>query len=349
MTTSDIRVQRQGRTSACLAALLLLFCHATADGQWVQQTIASKADFRGLCAVSANLAWVSGTKGTYGRTTDGGKTWSVATVPDAAKLDFRDVEAFNDRTAYLLSAGPGEASRIYKTTDGGMTWLLQFKNPDPNGFFDALAFWDDKNGVALGDPVKGHFQLLLTDDGGTHWKRLSDNNLPPALPNESAFAASGTCLIARGKNDLWFGTGGANVARLFHSPDRGQTWAVINTPILAGTASAGIFSIAFHDQNRGMIVGGDYSKPNNSIATAAVTADGGKTWTLLNRAFGYRSGVAWAKDRWTVVGTSGSDVSQDNGATWKVLDHKNYNSVSFTSAGEGWAAGPRGRIAKFTK
>jgi photosystem II stability/assembly factor-like uncharacterized protein len=330
-----------------LAAVHFGLCAAAAQAQWQQQTIRSHADFRGLCAVSAKVAWVSGTNGTYGRTTDGGRTWSVGTVPGAAQLDFRDVEAFGEATAYLLSAGPGEASRIYKTADGGNTWVLQFKNPDPEAFFDAMAFWDDKNGVALSDPVKGQFQLIVTDNGGTNWKRLAGTNLPPALPNEGAFAASGTCLVTHGQKDLWFGTGGAKTARVFHSPDRGQTWTVSQTPIVAGTDSAGIFAIAFRDRNHGMIVGGDYRKPNDIGATAALTTDGGKTWTLLDRPFSFRSGVAWANDRWVAVGTSGSNFSQDNGTTWKALDHENYNSVGFTATGEGWAVGPKARIAKF--
>jgi photosystem II stability/assembly factor-like uncharacterized protein len=330
-----------------LAVVLLGFCQSVTYAQWQQQTIGSDADFRGLCAVSANVAWVSGTKGTYARTTDGGKNWSVGTVPGAEKLDFRDVEAFGEATACLLSIGPGEDSRIYKTADSGKTWALQFKNPDPEAFFDALAFWDDKNGVALSDPVKGHFQLIVTDDGGANWKPLKPLNLPPALPNEGAFAASGTCLVTHGKNDVWFCTGGARTARVFHSKDRGQNWTVSDTPLLAGIESAGIFSIAFRDGDHGVIVGGDYRKPNDPGATAAITSDGGKTWTLVEKRLPFRSCVAWAKDRWVAVGTSGSDFSQDNGTTWKPLDQKNYNSVAFTRTGEGWAAGPKGRVAKF--
>jgi photosystem II stability/assembly factor-like uncharacterized protein len=331
------------------AAILLGLCGSSAFAQWQAQTINTKADFRGLCVVSPLVVWVSGTAGTYARTTDGGKTWSVGTVPGADKLDFRDVEAFGETTAYLLSAGPGDASRIYTTVDGGKSWALQFKSADPAAFFDAIAFWDEKNGLALGDPVKGQFQLLVTADGGTTWKPLEAKNLPPALPGEGAFAASGTCLITHGDRDVWFVTGGSNKARVFHSQDRGRQWEVNETPIVAGTASAGIFSIAFRDKEQGMIVGGDYRKPDDTGATAAITADGGKTWRLLDKQLPFRSAVAWAKDRWVAVGTSGSHVSQDNGVTWKLLDGENYNSVGFSASGEGWAVGPKGRIAKFAK
>jgi photosystem II stability/assembly factor-like uncharacterized protein len=331
----------------CVAAMLLGIGVSTASAQGQQQTINSHANFRGLSVVSAHVAWVSGTKGTYGRTTDGGMNWAVGTVPGAAKLDFRDVEAFGETTAYLLSAGPGEESRIYKTIDGGRTWNLQFKNAERDAFFDAMAFWDETHGIALSDPVRGHFPLIVTEDGGAHWKPLAAIDLPPALPNEGCFAASGTCLVTHGTQDVWFCTGGAKTARVFHFSDRGQHWTVSNTPIVAGTASAGIFSIAFRDRKHGLIVGGDYRKPNEPGANAATTADGGQTWTLINKPFGYRSGVAWAKDRWIAVGTSGSDVSRDDGATWQPLDRQNYNSVAFSPAGEDWAVGPRGRIAKF--
>jgi len=332
-----------------LAVALLGLCGSIVFGQWQKQTIDSKADFRGLCVVSPNVAWVSGTTGTYARTTDGGKTWSVGTAPGAEKLDFRDVKAFGEATAYLLSAGPGDASRIYKTIDGGKSWVMQFKSADPAAFLDAIAFWDEKNGIALGDPVKGQFQLIATADGGASWKPLAAKTLPPALPSEGAFAASGTCLVTHSEKDVWFATGGAKSTRVLHSKDRGQNWEVSESPIVAGTESAGIFSITFRDKNHGMIVGGDYRKPNDVGATAATTSDGGKTWTPLDKRLPFRSAVAWAKDRWVAVGTSGSHVSLDNGATWKLLDRENYNSVGFTATGEGWAVGPKGRIATFAK
>jgi len=332
-----------------VAATLFGLNASTALAQWQVQTIQSQADFRGLSVVSPKVAWVSGTKGTYARTIDSGKTWTVGMVPDAEKLDFRDVEAFGEETAYLLSAGPGDASRIYKTTDGGKSWTKQFQSKEAGSFFDAMAFWDEKNGITLGDPVDGRFQLIATDDGGANWKPLASKNLPPSLPNEGAFAASGTCLVTFGKDDVWFATGGAPVARVFHSGDRGRTWEVSDTPIMASVPSAGIFSFAFRDKKNGIIVGGDYRKPSDVGATAAVTADGGKTWKLLDKRLPYRSAVAWAKDRWIAVGTSGSHASMDSGDTWKLLDRENYNSVAFALAGEGWTVGPKGRIARFAK
>jgi photosystem II stability/assembly factor-like uncharacterized protein len=332
-----------------LTGIVFLLAGPSGFGQWQIQAIHTKANFRGFCVVSPNFVWVSGTGGTFARTTDGGKTWQTATVSGAEKLDFRDVEAFESSTAYLLSAGQGKASRIYKTVDAGNRWIMQLQCEDPASFLDAIAFWDEEHGIALGDPVKGHFQLLATADGGAHWQALESNYLPPALPGEGAFAASGTCLVTQGQSDAWFATGGARRARVFHSTDRGRSWEATETPIMAGAESAGIFSIAFRDAKHGLIVGGDYRKPDQVGATAATTSDGGKTWIAVDKQLPYRSAVAWAKDRWIAVGITGSNESLDGGRTWKPLDRSNYNSVAFTSTGEGWAVGPNGRIAKFVR
>lgn len=330
---------------AVIATVLCGLAASAVFGQWRAQAVGTKADFRGLSVVGPDVAWVSGTGGTYARTTDGGKTWAVGTVPGAEALDFRAVRAFGADAAYLLSAGPGDASRVYKTTDGGKTWALQFKAADPAAFFDAIAFWDEKTGLALGDPVGGRFQLIATADGGATWAPLAPRALPPALPGEAAFAASGTCLVARGEADAWFVTGGAKAARVFRTKDRGRTWEATDTPVAAGIESAGAFSIAFRDADRGLIVGGDYRKPDETGATAAATADGGRTWTKLAGRLPFCSAVAWAGDRWVAVGTSGAHASRDDGATWERLDRENWNSVGFGAAGGGWAAGPKGRVA----
>jgi photosystem II stability/assembly factor-like uncharacterized protein len=312
--------------------------------RWEVQPVGTAAKFRGLSVLNLDVIWASGTGGTVLRTVDGGKSWAVNVVPSAADLDFRDVEAFGPDVAYVLAAGEGSKSRIYKTTDGGTTWQLQFTNPDPAGFFDAVAFWDEKNGIALGDPVGGKFQLVHTTDGRA-WQPLKAD-MPAALAEEGAFAASGTCLITHGQNGAWFVSGGPNGARVFHSTDRGKTWAVQACPIAAGSKSAGGFGIAFRDATTGVIVGGDYTKPDAVGAHAATTTDGGKTWTAAEMPF--RSCVGWASDRWVAVGTSGAHMSRD-GTTWEAIDGGTYNAVAFSAEGMGWAVGPAGRVVKLVR
>ena len=314
-------------------------------GQWQQQTSGTDVQLRGISAVSDKVAWASGAKGTVLRTVNGGETWTKANVPDAEKLDFRDIQAFDADTAFVLSIGPGEQSRIYKTTDGGKTWQLQFSNKDPKAFYDCFAFWDSKHGIALSDSVEGKFPLIATSDG-VNWNAVAVKKMPAALPNEGAFAASGTCIATFGKKDVWFGTGGP-AARVFHSSDRGLNWTVAETPILHGEASQGIFSVLFWTPRDGAIVGGDYQKPDAAEKNAAFTHNGGKTWKLYSKPpSGYRSAVAIAFDpRWLIliaVGTNGAD----DGPDWSSIDRRNYNAVSFANLEAGWAVGPNGLIVR---
>ena len=381
-----------------LVAILLLATAAAQSGPRIQFSHTTEA-LRGVSAVSRRVAWASGTHGTFLRTVDGGEVWTPAQVPDANSLDFRAVVAFSADEAFLMSAGPGDQSRIYHTLDGGQHWNLQFTNTNPKGFFDSMAFWDPKHGIVVGDPVpdqsgKLKFELLMTDDGQT-WHPIPPAQLPEAVEGEGAFAASNTCIaivhsapmstasvpaansssvilsgavtseaesrrsrriptllttavpqqgnlsqavfaisaeaaIHAGRSiateeshrdevatpeessapsapeepstpveerrfsaasvpeekgasapdpDIWFATGG-KVARVFHSPDRGKTWQVFDTPIIHGPDSAGIFSIAFRDAQHGVIAGGDYKKPREDGPNLAFTNDGGQTWTL---------------------------------------------------------------------
>ncbi len=329
--------------------LVLLLAATTAVAQSARQTQPSHTteNLRGVSAVTQKIAWASGSHGTYLRTIDAGHTWIPAQVPDAATLDFRAVVAFSVDEAFLMSAGPGDQSRIYHTADAGQHWQLQLSNANPKGFFDSMVFWDPTHGIVLGDPIPDEsgqlkFELLITTDGKT-WTHLPPAQLPPAIEGEGAFAASNTCLVilsnrivmpseardlgvagttpqspsttppaqpSKSANsastetrfiitmdpdvirtlpirdaepaldpNIWFATGG-KAARVFHSPDRGQTWQVSNTPILHGPDSAGIFSIAFLDQTHGVIAGGDYKQPDQDGPNLAFTNDGGKTWTL---------------------------------------------------------------------
>jgi photosystem II stability/assembly factor-like uncharacterized protein len=320
---------------------------AAAQAQWVKQTVNTTADFRGLSVVSEKIVWASGTGGTVVRTLDGGKTWEVITVPGAEKLDFRDIEAFDAQTAYILSIGNGESSRIYKTTDGGKTWKLQFTNTDEKAFYDAIACWDKNNCIAMSDPVDGHYPLIATSDGGATWTRIVSNQMPAAKDGEAAFAASGTCLIAIGKSTAYIASGGTD-ARVFRSGDRGKTWSVANTPITKGNGSSGIFSVAMRDARNGVTVGGDYQKPQGRLDNIAYTTDGGRTWTKAEPLKGYRSSVAFIDDRtFVAVGTSGADIRRRGKEIWGTVTDLVLNSVQTKGPKAVWAVGPNGLVVRF--
>lgn len=303
---------------------------------WVPQQSGTHSSLRGVSAVSARIAWATGTKGTVLRTTDSGLHWLPSQVPDAEALDFRDVESFDGQTAWIL-----DKSRLYRTTNGGAKWMLSLTNPDAKGFFDAIAFFNKQSGVLLGDPVDGHFVIYTTSDGAA-WQRREG---PEALPGEGAFAASGTCLIAHPNGEAWFGTGGA---RVFHSTDFGATWAPSQTPLNHEGKAAGVFSLAFRDSKHGIAIGGDYTKPKDPTGNIAITDDGGRTWREPKlRPAGYRSAVYFlSRSEAIATGTSGSDVSKDGGNTWQPLDTTGYNAIAFYGK-NGWAVGPEGRIARW--
>jgi len=328
------------------SALVFLLPSLACTQTWTLQNSGTTASLRGLAAVSPTIAWASGTRGTWLRTEDGGSTWISGQIPGAATLDFRDLHALDARTAFLMSIGPGPQSRIYKTADAGLHWQLLFTNPDAHGFFDAIAFWDPNHAIVVGDPVDGRMAVFTTEDGGAHWTR---RQTPPALEGEGAFAASGTCLIARAPSEAWFATGGKGAARVFHSTDGGRTWSVASTPIRSDSASAGIFSLDFSDPLHGIAVGGDYTRPEDSAHNIALTADGGRTWSEPSGTppAGFRSAVLYLPDArlWIATGTSGSDLSSDGGRTWRTFDHGAFNALAFASRGAGWAVGPQGRIA----
>jgi photosystem II stability/assembly factor-like uncharacterized protein len=268
-------------------------------------------------------------------------------VPGSEALDFRDVDAFDERVAYVLSIGPGEASRIFKTRDGGATWDQQFTNRDPKAFLDAMAFWDERHGVAVSDSVEGRFVILLTEDGGGHWTPAPAEGLPEALPNEGAFAASGTNVAMHGADLAWFAT---TAGRVLRTLDRGRTWSLATTPLPSGP-SAGIFSIAFRDGRHGVVVGGDYKKESEAVENGALTDDGGVTWKRSTGLSGFRSVVAHRAGGknafWIALGPSGADVSRDDGHSWTRIDAPPCHAFSFSRDGAaGFCVGEEGRIAR---
>jgi photosystem II stability/assembly factor-like uncharacterized protein len=323
--------------------------------QWTIQPVDSTIEFRGLSPVSPTVVWASGTRGRVARSTDGGRTWRIDTVTTDRRLDLRDIQAASDTHAWAISSGPAEQGQahIFATSDG-RHWSEQFAAHDSGAFFDAISFWDDRHGIVMGDPFQHVPDILLTSDGGRTWTRDGTRTAPPVIQGEGAFAASGTCLAVQGTTNAWIATGGGARARVFRTTDGGRNWQVSDTPVHAGNASSGNFSIAFVDARHGIVVGGDYAKPKEPFDNVALSDDGGVTWRRPRGPLpqGYMSSVAYIPGTsgrsLVAVGLAGTARSDDGGESWTMIDSVPYNSVAFASHDAGWAVGPRGRIARWT-
>lgn len=316
------------------------------------QPIESTALFIGISVVDDNTVWISGTNSSYARTTDAGANWDVHHVDPADSLQFRDVHAFDDQRALLLSIGNGDQSRIYRTSDGGQNWERVFTNQEPNGFFDCMDFWDDTTGLAFSDSFDGSFYIIKTTDGGTTWTQIPPAVLPAALEGEGSFAASGTCLITEGEHTAYIGTGAGGRAAVLKTMDRGETWSLVETPVTHGTPSSGLASVSFLDATHGAVAGGEIAKPDSIASPIAITMDGGTSWTLATPPSftGAIYGVSYVPNQpsptLVAAGPKGISYSIDNGTTWTSLSDENYWSVAFSENGTGWVTGTDGKVLK---
>jgi hypothetical protein len=300
---------------------------------------------------------------------------------DGGTLDFRGVQAWDAMAAIVMASGPGEKSRLYKTVDGCKKWNLLFTNPEGTGFYDVVHFIDRQYGIVLGDPGHGDwrndpveggyfaFRIRVTTDEGKTWAPVTDaelyspgKNMMP-LKGEAFFAASNTSMSGR-DGWLWMGTSRGRVLRRKLSisdfrvagcagmadPFSGscgipwRDWQSAYVPVVNGNSTSGIFSVAFRDDHHGMAVGGDYTKPDEALGTAAWSSDGGGHWTAAaKQPHGFRSAVLWSDSlkAWITAGTNGSDISRDDGRTWQPLDNGNWNALSLP-----FIVGPNGRIGR---
>jgi len=305
------------------AAILFLFFSPVLKAQHIELLQQGKpVSIRGLSVVDDSVAWVSGTKGSFAVTTNGGKNWSWQQVKGFEKADFRDVEAFSDKEAIIMSSGT--PALILKTIDGGASWQVKYSNADTAYFFDAMDFADHGHGFVLGDPIKGKFVLMETKDAGESWNPFK--NPPDALPGEAAFAASGTCLRVDSANSIVVVTGGS-VARLFSTAPPYDKWHIDYLPIEQGKANQGAFSYADFD----VIVGGDYANDKNSNHVAVyyepmmVSIKNGIAPSREGPA-GFQSCVEEIKSgKYLSTGTPGSNITTDGGKTWKKIDAVSYN------------------------
>lgn len=266
---------------------------------------------------------------------------------DGRNLEFRSI-ARTGSNVFALNAGtPAILYRIDKNVQNAK---VVYEDSNPKIFYDSMQFWDNLEGIAMGDPTESCLSILITRDGGRSWHKTHCSKLPPLLPGEAAFAASNTNIAIRG-DKAWLATGGRK-SRVFYSPDRGRTWRINDTPIIGGKAMTGIFSLDFYDNKIGFITGGDYEDQGNKFSNKALTIDGGITWQLVadGEAFGYASCVQFIPNRegqeLVTVGPAGLYYSADAGATWKqMLADSTLYTIRFQNDRTAYAAG-KGKIIR---
>lgn len=319
------------------------------DYKWQNITIDIKSSFRALSVVDNNVAWISGSKGWIGRSRNGGKGWSFQQVKNFEELDFRSLYAFDSLTAIIANAG--SPAHIFRTTDGGKTWQLVYQNDNKDAFIDGLDFWNNKKGMAYGDPINGKMLLISTQDEGLTWKELPENQRPNLKEGEASFAASGTGIRCLGGKKIIITTGG-KISRLWTSNDEGETWNATDLPLMLGVESAGAFSSLFWKGKKGVVVGGDYKDEAKTGQHVYITMDKGKTWTLpIRPTRGLRECVEFlGDDNLIAIGPQGADTSNDGGMIWMPLsDEKGFHVVRKAREGSLIVAAGNGKVSVISR
>lgn len=310
--------------------------------------VAGNNSYRGMHVLSEDVIWLSGSNSTVAISLNGGEDWKSYTIEDCENCDFRDITGLNDSTALTISIGsPG---RIYKTSDWGASWRKVYHNDDSLIFMDAIEFWDDDRGLVFGDPVDGLVFLLESKDGGETWSRINSKIIPSA-DGTAGFAASGTSIALGEDGKAWIGTGGKH-AWVLHSNDYGVSWGAVESQLPDNNPGNGVYSLAISSSGIGMAVGGNWEQVE-SDSVLSITTDSGENWRLYEGAIpnGYRSCVAHGaydgNDFWICTGSSGTDLSYDQGKSWSSIDTAGFNVVEFApNSNIAWAANGKGHIYK---
>ena len=310
-------------------------------------TSGTHTSLRGLSAVSDQVVWVSGSSGQVGKSVDGGQTWTWITVPGYEKRDFRDIEAFDDKKAVIMAIA--EPAVILKTTDGGIIWKKVYENTTPGMFLDAMEFWNVNSGIVVGDPINGRFFIARSFDGGDNWQDIPFKELPIADSAEGCFATSGTNVRNLDRDEACFVSGGPLRSRLFIRDK------AIELPLARGKSSTGANSIAVKDHNKLnggqhlIVVGGDFAKDTVQENNCYLSNDGGKTWVRpTTPPHGYRGCVEYIGGNDILsCGTSGVDISHDDGMNWQLISDKSFHVCRIAKKGKTvYLAGAGGKVAK---
>ena len=264
---------------------------------------------------------------------------------DSIFPEFRAI-AHNATDFFMLSVA--NPALLYKTGDNGQMDLV-YQEVGEKVFYDAMTFWNDLEGIAIGDTVNGCLSIIITRDGGNSWNKIPCANLPNGIEGEGAFAASNTNIKTLG-DKVWIAT---TDSRIYYSGDKGKTWAVFETPIIKDEPTQGIYSIDFYDENLGVAIGGDYTKPENPNANKALTKDGGKTWNLIadGKIPSYKSCIQFVPNSdgkgIVALGFTGITYSSTMGEAWTELSSESFYTIRFLNDSIAYAAG-KNRIAKLT-
>ncbi len=303
-------------------------------------TSGTKTSLRGLSVVSDKTAWVSGSDGTVGITLDGGANWNWLNINGFEKRDFRDIEAFNDSTAIIMAVD--EPAYILKTNDKGKTWKTVYSNLDKGMFLDAMDF-NGKDGVVIGDPIKGKFFVAQTNDEGESWKDMAFDNRPIADSGEACFASSGTNVrLLKNKKSIFISGGAAS--HLYYNKIKRSL------PILQGKTSAGANSIAFKNKKMFIVVGGNFNFKNNTEKNCLITFNVGKTWSAPSvPPLGYRSCIEFIKQNtWITCGLNGIDISTNDGKEFKSISTESFHVCRKSPTNNiVYFAGSNGRIGSY--
>jgi len=300
------------------------------------------SSFRGLETYKENVVWVSGSKGTVGKSNDAGKTWSWVNPKGYENMDFRDIEVFSAKEAIIVSAG--SPAVVLRTTDGGKTWKEVYRDDRAEIFLDGMDF-NGKTGFIYGDPIDGSFQLLKSTNKGKSWKDVSNHIFLLAEEGEAGFAASGSGIQVF-PNLVYLASGG-RYSSFYKRNEKENSLDVVDVPIWSGDATTGVFSLDFWDQNTGVLVGGNYSMDKDNRNNILLTTNAGRSWTKPSSPVaGYRSSVKYISENVLVAtGTSGTDLSTDGGQSWRNISEASFNVVAKSKSGKHiYMAGSNGNI-----
>lgn len=311
----------------------------------VQTLLKDSVSIRAIEIMSKDVAF-AGSNGYYGIYNASQKQVRLNRQKyDSIYPEFRAV-ASTPTDFFMLSVG--NPALLYKTGDSGEMELV-YKEENEKVFYDSMTFWNEKEGIAMGDPTDSCLSIIITRNGGKTWKKLSCDELPGVAEGEAAFAASNANIAVQG-NNTWIISGGMK-SRVFYSPDKGETWEVFETPVVQGESTKGAYAVDFYDEKNGIIIGGDYTTPGANLGNKAVTQDGGRTWQLVSEGQdpGYKSSVRYVPggkaQEIVAVGFTGISYSADAGKTWKEISKEGFYTIRFLNDSTAYAAG-KNRLAK---